>query len=51
MQSALFRALSQLRERDYAADLRAASASPIHEMGIVFDGKRVKVGVAAPRAT
>jgi hypothetical protein len=38
---ALDSALRQLEERDYAAELRARGASPIHQMGIVFEGKRV----------
>lgn len=46
MKGALTAALRQVRERDYAAELRACGASPIHEMAIVFDGKRVRVGVA-----
>ncbi len=44
--SAMAAALRQLRERDYAAELRACGADPIHEMGIVFDGKQVRVAVA-----
>jgi hypothetical protein len=39
-ETALESALDQLRTRDYAAELRAADASPIHQMGVVFDGKR-----------
>jgi hypothetical protein len=46
MKSAVAAALKQIRDRDYAAELRSVGASPIHEMGIVFDGKQVKVGVA-----
>jgi hypothetical protein len=45
MKSAMAAALGQLRERDYAAELRACGADPIHEMGVVFDGKRVMVEV------
>ncbi len=44
---AMAAALRQLRRRDYAAALRAAGASPVREIGAVFDGKRVKVAVAA----
>jgi hypothetical protein len=36
----------QLRERDYAAELRAAGAAPIHQLGVVFDGKTVWVEAA-----
>ena len=43
-------ALHQLRDRDYAADLRAHGATPIHEMAIVFDTKRAWVQVAPPAA-
>ncbi len=35
---------NQLRERDYAAELRAAGADPVHQIGVVFDGKRCWVG-------
>ena len=38
---ALDHALAQIRERDYATELRAAGADPIHEIAVVFDGKRV----------
>ncbi|MFO0755974.1 MAG: AAA family ATPase [Byssovorax sp.] len=40
---ALDAALAQIRARDYAAELRARGASPIHEMAAVFDGKRAFV--------
>jgi len=40
----------QLRERDYAAELRAAGAEPIHELGVVFDGKQVWVAAASDAA-
>ncbi len=33
------RALEQLRRRDYAAELRAAGASEVHELAVVFDSK------------
>jgi Predicted AAA-ATPase/PD-(D/E)XK nuclease superfamily len=36
-------ALRQIRERDYAAELRERGAAPIHEMAAVFEGKRVLV--------
>ena len=41
-------ALRQIRARDYAAQLRARGASPIHEMAAVFAGKRVHVRLAVP---
>jgi hypothetical protein len=43
---AMSAALRQLRTRDYAAELRAAGASPVREIGVVFEGKKVKVAVA-----
>jgi hypothetical protein len=45
---AMAAALRQLRERDDAAEPRAAGAEPIHALGVVFDGKQV--WVAAPRS-
>ena len=42
-------ALRQLRERDYVAELRACGAEPIHELGVVFDGKRAWVKAAAAK--
>ena len=39
-------ALRQVKEKDYAAELRAAGAGSVREMGVVFDGKRVWVGKA-----
>jgi hypothetical protein len=41
---ALEGALRQIRERDYAAELRARGAAPVREIAVVFDGKRVVVG-------
>ncbi len=46
---AMSTALRQLRERDYAAELRASGAEPIHELGIVFDGKRAWVEAASAK--
>lgn len=50
---ALAAAKRQLREQDYAAPLRAQGASPIQQVAVAFDGKRVLVGgaeeAAAPR--
>ncbi len=42
-ETALEAALAQIRERDYAAELRARGASPIHAIAAVFDGKRAYV--------
>lgn len=46
---AMTAALEQLRDRDYAAELRAAGATPVREVGVVFDGKRAQVRIAKPR--
>jgi hypothetical protein len=43
VEQALERALQQIRERAYAAGLRARGAEPVHEMAVVFAGKRVHV--------
>ncbi len=44
-EKAITAALTQIRERDYAAELRERGASPIHLMAAVFDGKRAYVRV------
>jgi hypothetical protein len=49
-QKALAAALRQIRERDYAAELRERGAAPIHQMAAVFDGKRVIVRVAEEKS-
>jgi hypothetical protein len=38
-ESSMQRALEQLRKRDYAAELRAAGATEVHELAVVFDSK------------
>jgi hypothetical protein len=38
-ESCMQRALEQLRTRDYAAELRAAGATEVHELAVVFDSK------------
>ena len=43
MGRAAARGLRQLADKEYAAELRARGASPIHELAIAFDGKRVHV--------
>ena len=40
-EQALLAAARQVRDRRYAAELVAAGASPVHELAVVFDGKRV----------
>jgi len=42
-EQALDAAQRQLAERDYAAELRARGADPVHELAAVFDGKRAYV--------
>jgi hypothetical protein len=39
-ETALDKAVAQLRDRDYAAEVRAAGATSVHSYGVVFDGKR-----------
>ncbi len=46
---AMAAALRQLRERDYAAELRAAGAGVVREIGVVFEGKKVRVAMAKER--
>jgi len=43
VEAALDAALRQLADRDYAAELRARGADPVHELAAVFDGKRAYV--------
>jgi hypothetical protein len=45
VEKAVEAALAQIRGRDYAAELRARGAAPIHEVAAVFDGKRAYVRV------
>jgi hypothetical protein len=45
-EKAIAAALAQIRERDYAAELRERGAAPIWMMAAVFDGKRAYVRVA-----
>jgi hypothetical protein len=49
--TALARAIAQIRKRDYAAALRQAGCEPIHELGVVFDGKLCWVRSAADPVT
>ncbi|MEP7119593.1 MAG: AAA family ATPase [Byssovorax sp.] len=43
---ALAEGLAQIRANDYAAELRAAGASPVHAFAVAFDGKHVSVRAA-----
>jgi hypothetical protein len=45
---ALTLALAQIKKRDYAAELSARGAKPVHEMAAVFEGKKVHVRTAPP---
>jgi hypothetical protein len=47
--AALREGLSQIRENDYEAELRAAGATEVHSFAVAFDGKRVWVKLAAPK--
>ncbi len=49
VEKAFTAAMRQLRERDYAAELRERGALPIHQMAAVFEGKRVFVRTAPPK--
>ncbi|MEZ4315657.1 MAG: AAA family ATPase, partial [Polyangiaceae bacterium] len=54
LNEALEEALSQLEAMDYAAELRAAGATPVHAFAVAFDGKEVraaKVVQPAPSAS
>jgi hypothetical protein len=48
---ALEEGLAQLAANDYAAELRAAGADPIHALAVAFDGKQVRVRSAGGPAT
>jgi hypothetical protein len=51
LDAALDEALAQLAANDYAAELRAAGAVPVHALAVAFDGKQVRVRSAgAPGA-
>ena len=43
---ALEEGAAQIREGDYAAELRATGASPVHAFAVAFDGKEVRVAAA-----
>jgi hypothetical protein len=51
LDDALDQGLIQLADNDYAAELRAAGANPVHAFAVAFDGKQVRVRSAdVPRA-
>ena len=43
LDEALAEGAAQIRERDYASELEAAGASPVHAFAVAFDGKEVRV--------
>ncbi len=43
LEAALAEGVAQIEARDYAAELRAAGASPIHRFALAFDGKQLRV--------
>ncbi|MFS8068406.1 MAG: AAA family ATPase, partial [Byssovorax sp.] len=43
LDQALAEGVAQIQERDYASELRAAGASPVHAFAVAFDGKEVRV--------
>jgi hypothetical protein len=46
LEQALSEGLAQLETMDYAAELRAAGASPVFGFAVAFDGKEVRVAAA-----
>ncbi|WP_437757248.1 AAA family ATPase [Sorangium sp. So ce1389] len=50
-EQALEEGLEQIRDRDYAAELRAAGAAPVHAFAVAFDGKQVRVRGEPARLT
>lgn len=48
LDQALAEGLTQLGARDYAAELRAAGATPVHGFAVAFDGKDVRVRAVSP---
>lgn len=42
------RSRTQLARMDYAAELRAHGAAPIHELAVASDGKQVRVRARQP---
>ncbi|WP_428263599.1 AAA family ATPase [Haliangium sp.] len=51
LDAALAAGLDQLAGKDYAAELRASGADPVHAFAVAFDGKEVRVRRAAPGPT
>jgi hypothetical protein len=49
LKQALSEGLAQLGGMDYAAELRASGAAPVHAFAVAFDGKAVKVASARSR--
>jgi hypothetical protein len=49
LDEAVAEAIAQIQSRDYATELRAIGASPIHAFAVGFDGRQVRVALV-PRA-
>jgi hypothetical protein len=47
LEAALAEGLAQIESRGYDAELRASGASPVHAFAVAFDGKDVRVRLAA----
>ena len=47
VETALGRAMAQMRKKAYATQLREAGCDPIHELGVVYDGKLAWVASTA----
>jgi hypothetical protein len=43
LEQALLEGLAQLKANNYAAELRAGGAAPVHAFAVAFDGKEVRV--------
>ncbi|HSN98860.1 MAG TPA: AAA family ATPase [Candidatus Nanopelagicales bacterium] len=48
LDQALDEGADQIRRKDYAAELRAAGATPVHLFAVAFDGKDVRVRSVTP---
>ncbi len=46
LEQALEKALKQIRERDYPAELRAMGAEPVYAFALAFDGKNIQVAMS-----
>ena len=46
LEQALAEGVAQIQQRDYASELRAAGANPVHGFAVAFDGKHVRTARA-----